>query len=404
MKTYTKFLYKYLIKLVNNRKVVLILWFGAAFYGAIKAITNNYINNYIIFKHVYFHTVNSTNLYLPYPAEYSDVNLYGPFFSLIIAPFTYLPDKAGILLWVMANAFFLFFAISKLPVSDKWKNIMLLLSLSELITTSVALETNALVCACIMLGFSYTKKEKDIWALFFIVAAAFIKIYGIAGLAFFIFSKKKLQFAAWAIAWSVLFFFAPIAFTSFNFLVQSYADWYDGLTVKGEKNIGLGQESLYQNISLLGMIRRIFYLPQLNDALILIPAFFLFVSQYMRYKFINDTEYQLYILCSVLLSIVLFSTGSESPTYIIAIPAMILWYLLQPKTKWVTIFFIIAFLFTTFTYSDIFTPWARTHLSKPYSLKAFFPFVIWMIILVQIHIRQFLKAMQSFGPMKLAKT
>ncbi len=52
MKTYTKFLYKYLIKLVNNRKVVLILWFGAAFYGAIKAITNNYINNYIIFKHV----------------------------------------------------------------------------------------------------------------------------------------------------------------------------------------------------------------------------------------------------------------------------------------------------------------------------------------------------------------
>jgi hypothetical protein len=128
------------------------------------------------------------------------------------------------------------------------------------------------------------------------------------------------------------------------------------------------------------------------------------MSQYLQYKYFGDARYRLYLLCSVLISVVLFSTGSESATYIIAIPGMILWYLLQPKTRLLSVFFALAFLFTSFTYSDIFTPWARAHLSKPYSLKAFFPFVIWVIILIQIHTRQFLKAIPPFGPLKLAKT
>lgn len=389
-------------KLTESRRIVALIWFGFALYGGLRMIAAGKINNYIIFKHVYIHVVNGSNLYVTYPAEYSDVNLYGPFFSLVIAPFSYLPDTPGCLLWVLASAMFLYFAITKLPISERWKNIMLLLSCGELMTTSDAMQTNALVCACILLGFSYTRKRKEIWALFFILAAAFIKIYGIAGLAFFLFSKRKPFFLAWAAAWTVVFFFAPLVLTNFNFLVQSYADWYEGLRIKEVKNIHIVREDWHQNLSLFGMIRRIFNVTSLNEGLILFPAFLLFVSQYLQYKYANDLRYQLYLLSAVLISVVIFSTGSEPSTYIIAVPGMILWYLLQPKSKWVIVFFTAAFLVTSFTYSDIFTPWTRMHITKPYGLKAFFPFVIWIMILVQVHSRQFLKALQPFGRMKLA--
>lgn len=403
MRTLTVLICAFLRKLAENKKIVLLCWFGFAIYGAVRAITAGQINNYLIFKHVYEHVLDQTNLYILYPGEYQDVNLYGPFFSLLIAPFSWLPDKAGSLLWAIANALFLFFAIARLPLPDKWKNTLLLLSAGEIMTTSHAMQANALVCACILLGFSYTRKGKEIWALFFIMAAAFIKLYGIAGLAFFFFSKRKRIFLLSAMAWSVVLFFAPVVITSFIFLIQSYADWYEGLQIKAAKNILLEKEVLYQNISLPGMIRRIFGLQHMQDKWILLPGFLCFISQYRQYKYINDIRYQLYLLCSVLLSVVLFSTGSESATYIIVLPGMILWYLLQRKTKWLNMFFLLAFLFTSFTYSDLFTPWARVHLSKPYSLKAFFPFVIWIVILIQIHARQFLKAIPPFLIMKLSK-
>jgi len=99
----------------------------------------------------------------------------------------------------------------------------------------------------------------------------------------------------------------------------------------------------------------------------------------------------LYILCSVLLFIIVFNTGTESPTYIIGVPAICLWYVLQEKTKWNNILFIVAIFFSSFSYSDIFTPLVITHIIMPYALKALGCFIIWVVIAVQIFTRQFLK-------------
>src|SRR5439155_15643371 len=140
--------------------------------------------------------------------------------------------------------------------------------------------------------------------------AAFIKLYGIVGLAFFFFSKKPLQFILWMFTWSLVFFFSPLMITNFIFLAQSYKDWFHALQIKSAKNIALDGSAIYQNISVPGMIRRIFYLPGLNDLLIIIPAIILFLSQYLKFNYFNDARFRIYILCSVLLSTVIFSTGS----------------------------------------------------------------------------------------------
>jgi hypothetical protein len=379
-------------ELIFDKRFVLSLWFGLCLLGIYKVFSEYGFNNYLIFRGVFYHTIHQQDLYMPYPAEYGDVNLYGPVFSLVIAPFACLPVKAGIILWLLFNASFLAFAVYKMPLPARWQAALLLLCGHELLISATFLQINPFICACILLGFSYTYKQKEFLALFFILLAAFIKVYGIVGFSFFFLSQRKIRFAAWAIGWSVILFIAPVIISSFSFLLQSYRHWFFALKTKFAINDLMGKRAIYQNVSVPGMIRRIFYLPQMDDAAILVPAIWLQLSLFRLYLYFNDKRYGLYILCSILLALVIFSNSSESNTYIIAMPGMCLWYLMQPKTKLVNVYFITAFVFTTFAYTDLLTAWSRHHLYRPYSLKALFPFITWLIIIYQVNRKQFLKA------------
>jgi hypothetical protein len=188
--------------------------------------------------------------------------------------------------------------------------------------------------------------------------------------------------------------------TPFSFLWQSYQDWIAALQAKSNHNIQMGNgDVLYQNISVMGMVRRIFYLPHMNDLVVLLPGVVLLLSQGLAWRYFKDLRLQLYLLCSLLLFVVIFSNGAESPTYIIAVPGLCIWYALQTKTRAVKWGFACLLVFTTFAYSDVLGPWLRSQVYRPYSIKALPSFVLWLIILVQVHRRQFLKAETFSNPL-----
>jgi hypothetical protein len=253
------------------------------------------------------------------------------------------------------------------------------------------LQANAFVCACILLGYSFVRSNKDHWALFFIMLATFVKLYGIIGLAFFLFSSNRLKFILWAAIWSLVFFVSPILLTSWHFLLQTYSDWYAALSQKDATNVRLDTHYYFHDISFMGLIRRSIY-PGLKNIYILLPCMVLFISQFRFKNYYKDLRYQLYLLCSCLLFVVIFSTSAESPTYIIALPAICLWYFMQPSRRSITVIFITLFLFTTFSYSDLLTPWFREHIAMPYSLKALPSSLIWCIIVVQVNRLKFLSS------------
>jgi hypothetical protein len=85
-----------------------VLWFSLAVIAVLAELRRGSINNYLIFKNVYWHTLHERNLYAFYPNEYLDLNHYGPLFSLMIFPFAILPDWLGIILWAVLNAWVLF--------------------------------------------------------------------------------------------------------------------------------------------------------------------------------------------------------------------------------------------------------------------------------------------------------
>lgn len=374
-----------------NHKLALVLWFGLPIGDlTYSLIFHPKINNFLVFKSVFYHAIQAKNLYVPYPLEHGDVNLYGPVFSIVIAPFALLPTYAGLFFWVLFNTGILYFAILKLPVQHSWKTAILILSSNEMLNNSSWLQSNPFIAACIILGFVFSREQKNAPALFFILLASFIKLYGIVCLVFFVFNNRKLSFLAWGIFWSLLFFVLPFIIANPAFIVQSYFDWYHAIIQKDLKNINPAIQNDFQDISVMGMIRRIFHWPAFKTIWVLVPAAILFLFQFWFKQQLQDLRFQLYTLCLAGIGVVIFSTSSESPTYLIAFPLVCLWFLMQESSRFTNIIFVFALLLTSFSYSDLLTPYFRTYVARPYALKALPCCFIWCLTLYQVYTKKYL--------------
>ena len=194
--------------MLSNRYVLLGLWLLLALAGMLKYHRSD--NNFLIFRGVFWHTVNGTSLYEAYPSEYWDVNHYGPVFSLVIAPFALLPEWAGMLLWLMGLTVWLYVAVYRSGLPRQRQVFIYWFCSMALLTALFMQQFNIAIAAIILSSFYLIEKEHDGWAAFFIVLGTFVKLYGIVGLAFFFFSKHKVRLIMWLAVWSVVLFCAPM--------------------------------------------------------------------------------------------------------------------------------------------------------------------------------------------------
>jgi hypothetical protein len=376
-----------LYKLFTNKIFISVLWFGLSFFAVLKMVTAHSINNYLIYKYTFVNLLHQHNLYTPQPQFYFDTNHYGPLFAIIIAPFTLLPDGVGAIIWTMVNAFILYRAIMQLPLKVNYRYAIMLICAHELMTASYSVQFNPIMTSIILLSFVFIRNGKDFWAALLIIAGTYIKLYGIVGLAFFFFSDHKLKLILSLMFWSVVLFLLPMLFSSPAFVVQCYKDWYLSLSEKNVHN----ELSTMQDISVMGMIRRIFNYPQLSNTLVILPGMLLFALSYLRIQSFKNLDYQLLILASTLLFTVIFSTGSESPTYIIAFVGVAIWFMnLDRPVKPFEIFLLIfALIITSLSPSDLFPRFINREYIKPYALKALPCFVIWLKIIYETLTRKF---------------
>ncbi len=370
-----------------------LVWFVLAALSAIAEISRGFssINNYEIFAGVFHHTVQQKNLYLSYPAEYFDLNHYGPLFSIVIAPFALLPDYAGCFLWCLVNAWVLFYAIRRLNFTEQQKNIILLIGLIEMLTSIHNVQFNPMLTGWILLSFVLIEEEKDFWAALFIVAGFMTKIYGIVGIAFFWFSKHKLKLVASLIFWFVVLFCLPMIISSPAFIIQSYKDWYQSLVQKNAQNIDFNDPSLMQDISVMGMISRIFRYNDLNNLFILGPAAVLYALPFLRLRQYKQAAFRTSYLCFAMIGVVIFSSSAESPTFVIAVTAIGAWYVIDADYKNGFKNGLLAFviLLTSLSATDLFPAYVREHFIVPYSLKALPCFVVWCVLVYQLLVKDF---------------
>lgn len=332
-------------------------------------IEYTHYNNYKIFTASYFHLIENKDLYQLYPEEHWDYYKYSPTFALLMAPFANLPDTLGLFFWNLLNALVLSLALWKLPFqSVKTRLFILTIILIELITSLQNSQSNALIAGLIVLAFILLEKRQVALASLFIVLTVFIKLFGIVAFALFLFYPDKLKTVACAIGWTLLFLVLPLIVISpdqFSFL---YHSWLDLLSSDHSASYGL---------SVAGWLNSWFEIDMSKNAIALFGAIVLLIPV-LKYKFYNDQTFKLLFLSSILIWVVIFNHKAESPTFIIAMTGVSIWFFSQPSKTENLILLILALIFTVLSPTDIFPKGLREDYVRPYVLKAVPCILIWL--------------------------
>ena len=371
----------------SNPRTLFGLWTLLAVVAGLTKIAPHRHNNFLIFRGVFWHTIQKLSLYDFYPAEYNDHNHYGPIFSLVIAPFAVVPDAIGLLGWLVVLALGMYYAVRRLPLEEGRQIFLYWFCAHELLTALQMQQFNIAIAAIIIGSFAAIEKGREVTAAFLIVLGTFVKLYGVVGLAFFFFVKRKPRFILALIGWSVVCFVAPMLISSPEYVVGQYVEWYERLAAKNGENTF----SLMQNISLLGMIRKISGSASYSDLLVILPGLALFGLPYLRFGQYRHLAFRYAILSSVLLFVVLFSTGSESSTYIIPFAGIALWYTTSPwkRSGWDVALLVFSFVLSSLSPSDLFPRSLREAYVLPYALKALPPTLVWLRLSYELLTRDY---------------
>lgn len=335
-------------------------------------------NNFLIYKYVFWNALEENDLYQHYPDKFQDLNHYGPFFSIVIAPFAIMPEWLGVVLWNVTLAMLLYVAVRTSRFSRYEILFMLWYAVHDLLTCLFMTQFNIAVAALILLSFTMIEHKKDFWAAFFICFGVFVKLLGIVGLAFFFFSHNKKKFILSLCFWSVIMFVLPMLLSSPEYIFGQYASWYEALL---SKNITNSDSRLtMNNISLIGMVRRILIDYQYSDLWVIIPGLAVVAAGYFRISQWASDAFRKMVLAQMMLITILFSTGTENSSYVIAYIAIAIWYASVPwqRSRLDLVLLVYAFIFGSLLPTDIFPKSLQTSIIRPYALRALPVALIWM--------------------------
>ena len=252
-------------------------------------------------------------------------------------------------------------------------------------TAAAMQQFNISIIALLVGDFVFIQRGKSHWATLFIVIGLLTKLYGVVGLAFFFFAKDKWRFIASGIGWLVLLFCLPMLYSSPDYIVSQYYEWYASLAEKNVSNLNTTTYNL-QNLSLLGFLQRTGIYD--NNLVILAVALGLFALPYLRIQQYKNTDFRLLLLASVSIFLCLFSTGTENSTYVIAYVGIGVWFVVSKLPIKLKIVLLVLAILASLSPTDIFKP-LKEHYIIRYSLRAVPPTLIWLAIVYEMCFLEF---------------
>ena len=346
-------------------------YFGSLTTIAESAAQYTKYNNYIIFKQSFFHLIEDKDLYLLYPAEQWDLFKYSPTFALFFGSLAWLPDLPGLLFWNLLNGLIFFFGLYYLPRIDlRTRGLIFVFVGSELMGAMQNEQSNALIAGLLLFMFGFLERDKYWLAALCVVASVFIKLFGIVALALYLLYPNKLKLAYTTAGWVVVFLLLPLLVVNTEQLLFLYKSWGNllandhaashGLSVIGWLKTWFGWEPDKVAVAAIGVV--LFCLPLLKT------------KSYGHYPF------RVMLLASVLVWVIIFNHRAESPTFIIAVSGVALWYFIQkPKTENL-ILLLLTLVFSILSPTDLFPPYVRNELFNPYVVKAVPCIMVWVKI------------------------
>ena len=362
------------LRLVADVRVI------AAAYGVttIIATWHKYLrggdNNMRIFRSSFVNLMNGRDLYALHPEQYWDHFNYSPTFALLMAPFAWLPEFLSALLWNLCNAFAFFAAVCALNLDARARVVVLWLVGIELLISIQNFQSNALVAALIIATLiSFEGGWPELAAVFVALGAA-IKIFGAAAALLMFFYPQKRRFLLAALIAMMVLFVLPLLVTSFAQLSWQYQSWFTVL------------ETDYftrNNLSIMNWLHAWFGLSSPNP-LIQVAGAAVLLLPLLRRDYYGDRSFRLRFLGSLLVFVVLFNHRAESPTFILAVAGVAVWYVAAETDLRRTIFALSVIFTTSLADTEVVPRHLRESLVTPLFLKALPCVIAWLVMQIDL--------------------
>ncbi|UFH53347.1 glycosyltransferase family 87 protein [Spirosoma sp. KNUC1025] len=342
-------------------------------------------NNYLMFAKPFHNLLLNKSIYGLHPELYNDNYKYSPTFAWLMGPFYYLPVWFGVILWNLLNTVVLLAGVWMYLSDEKdpanQRRIALLIIILEALITAQNLQSNNLIVGAMLLGLYHLRNERVWQAAFFFVLCAFIKFYGVAAAGFFLFYPKKPQFILAMLVWTVLLALAPLTLIPPASLIAEYEEWFR-LVV--EVKLGL-------QVSVMGIAEAWFGMAKTDANYRIVEAVgaTLFLLPFLRFGLWQDRLFQRRMIAYFFLFMIVFNKMAESPTYVMAVTGVALWWItLDTPSELDKLLLILVIVFTSLSPTDIFPHAVKKYFFQPYNIKAVPCILVWARVQYQIWMQQ----------------
>jgi hypothetical protein len=326
--------------------------------------------NYIAFRNAFFHLLARQDLYAAFPMDQqADLFKYTPTWALLMAPIAALPYTAGALAWNMLNAGALFAAVIWVPTVSRRARIWILwFVFLSLVTSMQNAQSNGLMAGLMLGAFAARERQRPAVAALLVMLAAFGKPFGLFALLACVSQPGLKRFLAWVVAWGIALLLVPLVVVSPGHLTFLYRSWFDLLQHDHATKAGL---------SVMSWLTAWFGLTPPKDLVIAVGGLLLFVPL-ARPSRLDDAATRTGLVASVLIFVVIFNHMAESPTYVIAVLGVALWYFSRPPTRLDTALVAATFALTCLASTELVPAAVRARVVAPFMLKAVPCIAVWV--------------------------
>jgi hypothetical protein len=324
--------------------------------------------NFEIFRWASRHLVSGEDLYAEYPAVHSDRFKYSPTFALLFSPFAWLWWPLALFLWSAVNAMALFAAVQRV-LPERQALVALALMHLEVLRGMQNAQSNALVCALIILAFAASERGQSWRTAAAVGIGACVKIFPLAALTFAVPRRFAVRTGIAAAAMGALLIALPLLVTSPHELMAQYRSW-----------LGVESSDAAQRwFSVMELVHRAGNAAWPNWPIQLAGTIVLLVPLALRRDRWNEQRFRLLYLCSLLLYVVLFNHQAERASYLIAFTGATIWFASEPRARWRTALFGVVMLTIPIGSTLLPGAWLRTPTMMTYRL-ALPCLAIWLVI------------------------
>lgn len=319
-----------------------VFWFGfiIAFVATLLETARGGYANFLVFSDSTIDFWKGINPYtMDFVAEHKRYFLYTPVFSVLFAPFAFLPRFIGPFLWNLMNYTLFFLSVKTLPRPYAGHQLKMFLYLLPILEQSIfPFQYNIVVAYIFLFSFTLMERGRFFWAIFLIMLSATTKIYGIFGLAMLFCYRDTLKHFAYAILCGAAFLVLPALKVGFEGLMLCYQNWINMLDIHQTDQTW---DSIFYIQPFAQWLLPNFRILQMSTLALLAIVFFCMYRKWSNFTF------RARVTGVIMGWIILFSDSAETHTYLIALSGFMLCYYTmdQPSTfdkilYWANLFFL----------------------------------------------------------------